>query len=92
MVVGNDVTDKVMARRKIEDAEERSRLAIEAAEIGIYELSYVDQSVKGSKRFDEIFGVNSPVSRAQVLATYHPSDAHLSDEAMLLQENRQAVL
>lgn len=81
MVVGNDVTDKVMARRKIEDAEERSRLAIEAAEIGTYELSYVDQSVKGSKRFDQIFGVNSPVSRAQILATYHPLDAHLSDEA-----------
>jgi two-component system CheB/CheR fusion protein len=81
MVVGNDVTDKVMARRKIEDAEERSRLAIEAAEIGIYELSYIDQSLKGSKRFDEIFGVNSPISREQVLATYHPLDAHLSDEA-----------
>lgn len=81
MVVGNDVTDKVMARRKIEDAEERSRLAIEAAEIGTYELSYADQLVKGSNRFDQIFGVNSPVSRAQVLTTYHPLDAHLSDEA-----------
>jgi len=81
MVVGNDVTDKVTARRQIEDVEERNRLAIEAAEIGTYELSYGDQTVKGSKRFDEIFGVTSPVSRQQVLATYHPLDAHLSDEA-----------
>lgn len=81
MVVGNDVTDKVMARRQIEDVEERNRLAIEAAEIGTYELSYEDQSVIGSKRFEEIFGVTSPVSRADVLATYHPLDAHLSDEA-----------
>ncbi|WP_312900479.1 PAS domain S-box protein [Chryseobacterium taichungense] len=81
MVVGNDVTDKVLARRQIEDVEERNRLAIEAAEIGTYELSYADQSVIGSKRFDEIFGITSPVSRAQVLATYHPLDLHLSDQA-----------
>ncbi len=81
MVAGNDVTDKVLARRQIEDVEERSRLAIEAAEIGTYELSYEDYSVKGSKRFDEIFGVTSPVSRTQVLAALHPLDAHLSDQA-----------
>lgn len=41
MVVGNDVTDKVLARRRIEHVEERSRLAIEAGEIGTYEFSYV---------------------------------------------------
>ncbi|MFC7345353.1 PAS domain S-box protein [Chryseobacterium zhengzhouense] len=81
MVVGNDVTDKVLARRKIEDVEERNRLAIEAADIGTYELSYENQSVIGSDRFDEIFGVTSPVSRAQVLAVYHPLDMHLSDQA-----------
>jgi PAS domain S-box-containing protein len=81
MVVGNDVTDKVTARKEIEDIEERGRLAIEASEIGTYELSYADQTLKGSKRFDEVFGVTSPVSRAQVLATYHPLDAHLSDQA-----------
>lgn len=81
MVVGSDVTDKVMARKQIEDVEERNRLAIEAAEIGTYEFSYVDQSVIGSKRFDEIFGINSPATRAQVLAAFHPLDLHLSDQA-----------
>lgn len=81
MVVGNDVTDKVIARRKIEDVEERSRLAIEAAEIGTYELSYIDQSLTASERFNEIFGVDTPVSRKQVLATYHPLDAGLSEQA-----------
>jgi PAS domain S-box-containing protein len=81
MVVGNDVSDKVMARKEVEIIEERGRLAIEAAEIGTFELSYADQTLKGSKRFDEIFGVTSPVSRTQVLATFHPLDAHLSHEA-----------
>lgn len=81
MVVGNDVTDKVMARRQIEDIEERNRLAIEAAEIGTYELNYESHLVIGSKRFDQIFGITSPASRAEILATYHPLDAHLSDQA-----------
>lgn len=81
MVVGNDVTEKVMARRQIEDIEERNRLAIEASEIGTYEFRYAEQSVIGSRRFDEIFGVTSPVSRSEVLTSFHPLDAHLSDEA-----------
>jgi len=81
MVLGTDVTTKVMARRQIEDVEERSRLAIEAAEIGTYEYQYADQSLKGSARFNEIFGIKGPVSRANILAAYHPLDANLSDQA-----------
>lgn len=81
MVVGNEVTDKVIARRRIEDAEERSRLAIEAAEMGTYEFSYLDHSLTASERFKEIFGMKGPVSRAQILAIYHPLDAGLSEQA-----------
>jgi two-component system CheB/CheR fusion protein len=81
MVVGNDVTDKVLARRRIEDAEERSRLAIEAAEMGTYEFSYLDGSLTTSERFNDIFGLDGVLSRAQVLATYHPLDAGLSEQA-----------
>lgn len=81
MVVGNEVTDKVLARRRIEHVEERSRLAIEAAEIGTYEFSYLDGSLITSERFREIFGVDDTVGRAEILATYHPMDAGLSDQA-----------
>ncbi|MET1056599.1 MAG: PAS domain S-box protein [Pedobacter sp.] len=81
IVVGNEVTDKVLARRRIEDAEERSRLAIEAAEIGTYEFSYIDQSVTSSERFNEIFGLEGPVSRAEILATYHALDTGISEQA-----------
>lgn len=81
MVVGNEVTDKVLARRRIEDAEERSRLAIEAADIGTYDFSYADQSLKVSERFNEIFGLTGSVNRAQILAMYHPSDIILSEQA-----------
>jgi PAS domain S-box-containing protein len=81
MIVGNDVTDKVLARRRIEHVEESSRLAIEAAEIGTYEYQYADQSLTSSARFNEIFGLTGNVSRQQILASYHPLDAGLSDQA-----------
>lgn len=81
MVVVIDVTDKVKARRAIEDIEERIRLAVEAAEMGTYEYNYVSDELTSSDRFNQIFGFDHNVSRNQILATYHPLDKDLSDEA-----------
>lgn len=81
MVVGNDVTDKVIARRKIEEVEIRVRLAIEAAEIGTYEYNYNNQTLTASDRFYQIFGSEDPLDRTEILKRYHPDDAHLSGEA-----------
>lgn len=81
MVVVIDVSDKVKARRAIEDVEERIRLAVEAAEIGTYEYNYISNELTSSDRFNEIFGFEHGVSRNEILNTYHPSDRHLSDEA-----------
>jgi len=44
-------------------------------------MSYIDHSLNTSERFNEIFGVETPVSRKQVLSTYHPLDAGLSEQA-----------
>lgn len=92
MIVGNDVTDKVVARKQIENIEERSRLAIEASEIGTFELNYADLIVIGSKRFDEIFEVTSPVSRARILETHHPLDAEFSEDAHELAQKTGKLL
>jgi len=82
LVVGNDVTDKVLARRSIEDVEERIRLAIEAAEIGTYDYSYKTDILTTSNRFNQIFGlVNGEINRERVLQTYHPDDVGLSAAA-----------
>jgi PAS domain S-box-containing protein len=79
LVVGNDVTDKVIARRNIEDVEERIRLAIEAAEIGTYDYNYKTDLLTSSERFNQIFGFeDGEISRARVLQTYHPDDVGLS--------------
>jgi PAS domain S-box-containing protein len=74
MAIGIEVTDKVTARRSIEFAEERSRLAIEAAEIGTFDLDIVTDDLVTSDRFNVIFGFNEAVSREQFAAALHPED------------------
>lgn len=81
MVVVIEVTEKVEARRKLEDAEERVRLAVEAAEIGTYGYDYATNTLTTSDRFCRIYGFNHTVNREDILAVYHPSDRHLSDNA-----------
>jgi PAS domain S-box-containing protein len=78
MVVGNDVTDKVIARRSIEDVEQRIRLAVEAAEIGTYEYNYKTNALTSDERFRDIFGFKHEVSRNDVLSMYHQDDVGIS--------------
>jgi PAS domain S-box-containing protein len=74
MVIAIDVTDQVTARRNIEDVEERGRLAIEAAEIGTFDLNILTQITVTSDRFNAIFGFDKPMPRRKLLDTFHPED------------------
>lgn len=78
MVVGIDVSEKVRTRHAVEEVEERIRLAVEAAEIGTYDLNYKTGELVGSARFDEIFGLGNGVNRETIIDHYHPDDVHLS--------------
>ncbi|TCD00205.1 ATP-binding protein [Pedobacter psychroterrae] len=81
MVVVIDVTEKVTARRSIEDVEERVRLAVDAAEIGTFDYNYLTNTMVTSDRFNAIFGVQEFSSRDEYLKVFHPDDIHLSAEA-----------
>ncbi|MFD2966018.1 sensor histidine kinase [Sphingobacterium bambusae] len=81
LVLAIDVTEKVKSRKAIEEAGERTRLAVESAEIGTFEYNYDTDKVLTSARFDDIFDVARPDSRAQLLGNFHPDDVHLSAEA-----------
>lgn len=81
MVVAIDVTEKVFSKRKIEDIEERIRLAVNAGEIGTYDYNYNTNEIVTSDRFNEIYGFDHSVSREEILAVYHPADRYLSAEA-----------
>ncbi len=74
MAVAVDVTEQVLARQETELAEERARLAIESAELGVYEVTYANNSIISNKRLDTIFGVEPSTSLHAYAAAIHPED------------------
>lgn len=74
MVLVIDVTDKVMARRTVEEMEERVRLAVEAAGTGTFDLNLEKRILLTSPRFDAIFGFDHPVAWEHFAAVIHPDD------------------
>jgi PAS domain S-box-containing protein len=85
MVLAIEVTDKVNARRSIEEMEERVRLAVEAAEIGTFDLDLNSNVMLTSERFNIIFGFDRNVSRREFADAIYPDDrperARAHDEA-----------
>lgn len=81
MVLAIDVTDKVLARRSVEEMEERIRLAVEAAETGTFDLDLVNRSMLTSERFNTIFGFDRPVSWRTIINAIHPDDWVIREQA-----------
>ncbi len=78
MITVNDVTDKVDARMKIEDAEERLRLATEATGISTWEMDLITHQFIHSPSLAIIFGHPSskPITYEQLRSQIHPEDIH----------------
>jgi PAS domain S-box-containing protein len=74
MVTVNDVTEKVEARKKIENAEERARLSIDAAEMGVFEVDLKTDQLIYDERFGAIFEVGPTLERGQLVDLFHPDD------------------
>ena len=69
IVVATDVTEQVLSRRKVEQAEEMLRFSIEAANMGTWYLDAQTREFLPSDRLKELFGFNAdePVSYEQVV-------------------------
>lgn len=81
MVTVNDVTERVQARKRLEEAEKKMQLAIDSAKLGTYEVDLATDRLKFSGRFLEIFGFDHPVSRDTVTSRIHPDDLHIRENA-----------
>ena len=81
MVLAIDVSDKVRARRGVEEMEERIRLAVEAAETGTFELDLVGRNMLTSSRFNTIFGFDQDVSWRTIVNAIHPDDWVIREQA-----------
>ena len=77
MVLGIEVSDKVIARRSIEEVEERIRLAVEAAEIGTFDLDLLSRNMLTSDRFNAIFGFEDHVTWSSFINAVHPDDSDI---------------
>jgi PAS domain S-box-containing protein len=84
MVTANDVSDKVEARKKIEDAEERLRLATEATGVGTWDLDLEKRSIIHSQRLAVIFGYpeSAILTHSQMLSQVHPEDVSILEKAL----------
>jgi PAS domain S-box-containing protein len=78
MITVNNVTEKVEARQKVEDAEERLRLALEATELATWDLDLETREVIYSSRLSEIFGHNKEhiLTHREMRNQVHPDDLH----------------
>jgi PAS domain S-box-containing protein len=76
-----DITEEVIARRKIEDAEERARLAVDAAEMGTFDLNMITGEIITSPRFDIIFDQKNATAHNRYVSRLHPDDRYIREEA-----------
>jgi PAS domain S-box-containing protein len=83
MVTVNDVTTKVEARKKVEVAEQRTRLAAEIAEIATWDLDIPTNSMNYSENLLVIFGFEKDqiINRQSVRDLIHTDDLHILEKA-----------
>ncbi|MCW3075956.1 MAG: sensor signal transduction histidine kinase, partial [Bacteroidetes bacterium] len=76
-----DVTDLNLAKIKLEEAQDKARLAIDSAQLGVYEIVYSTNEMITDKRFKEIWGVKPTVKREEYAAVIHPDDQTVREKA-----------
>jgi PAS domain S-box-containing protein len=81
MITVNDVTERVESRKKIEEAEERARLAIDSADLGSYEINLVTNEMITTRRFDAIWGLDHNLERKEYAASIHHDDLLIRKQA-----------
>ena len=81
IVIATEVTEMFNARKLLEEAEERARLAVDAVGLGTYDMDLITGEIITSNIGANILGFNNPVSRADYIASIHPDDIHLRNKA-----------
>lgn len=78
LVIAYDVTEQVEARQKVEDAEERLRIAAEGTGLATWDLNLTNHDIIYSPRLNELFG-HTPSHRMlhkEMREQLHPDDVH----------------
>ena len=88
MVVATEVTEEINSRMKVIDlnnqlaeSEERARLAIEASDIGTYDLNLQTDEIITSLRLDQIMGIDGNSPHSDYFSALHPDDVSIRHAA-----------
>jgi PAS domain S-box-containing protein len=76
-----EVTDLNVALQKIQEAEEKARLAIDSAELGTYQYDFVHKVLTTSKRFHAIFGGLVATEIDSYIQSIHTDDLSIREAA-----------
>ena len=77
-----DITEQRYAQEALEESEQRSRLSIDAANMGTFNWDLVTQEFGSSRRLAEIFGFHgrSMITHRQLIDAIHPDDRGVRDQ------------
>lgn len=81
MIVAIDITKQILSRKEIERAQVKERLAIDASQLGVFEVDLKTNAVIASHRLNEIFGVDNSSERKSYIDIIHPDDMLRRKEA-----------
>jgi len=81
VAIGIEVTQQVVSRHRIEEAEERARLAVEAADIGTFDFNIQEDHLITSPRLNEIMNIHEPEDHDKYLASIYPEDIPVRNKA-----------
>jgi PAS domain S-box-containing protein len=76
-----DVTELNLARQQTSDTEDKLRLALEAAELGTYEIDIATGAIRTSGNFRRIWDIDGSVTQEAIIARLHPDDLHIREAA-----------
>ena len=81
--VSRDITDNIRGRERLNLSEARLRLAIDAAEVGTWDLDLQSDTLTWSDRTKAMFGISPdvPCSMADFYAGLHPDNLQATGEA-----------
>jgi len=65
IISGYEVTEQIIARRKVEELEERMRLAVDVSNIGIYDYNLLTNEIVSSDIMNKMFGIEAPLAPEQ---------------------------
>ncbi|MBA3829488.1 MAG: PAS domain-containing protein [Taibaiella sp.] len=84
ILVAHDVTEQVLARKQVFDAEEKLRVAVEATDLGTFDADLVADKITYSLRLQEIFGFSRDARPEwkDLVARFHEEDKPKRQQAM----------